>query len=116
MTQTESMKPHWFHILLTLADREVHGTAIMEQVLERTDGSVRLWPGMLYGSLSDLSEKGWIQEVDPPEDAPTEGGRRRFYGITPQGKLALSREVERMEFFVQVARRKRVGEQPRSTG
>jgi DNA-binding PadR family transcriptional regulator len=108
MSSSESLKPHWFHILLTLADRDLHGTAIMEDVLERTEGAFRLWPGMLYGSLSDLDGRGWIQEVDPPEDAPTEGGKRRFYGITPEGRVVLAREVEKMEYFVQVARRKKV--------
>ena len=112
MHKSQTMKPHWFHILLSLADQDLHGTAIMDEVLNRTDGSLRLWPGMLYGSLSDLSEMGWIQEVEPPQDAPTEGGKRRFYGITPQGRLALSREVERMELFVRLARGKGVGEDP----
>ena len=116
MSKSESLKPHWFHILLTLADQQLHGTAIMEEVLDRTDGTVRLWPGMLYGSLSDLADKGWIEEVDPPQGAPTEGGKRRFYGITPHGRLALAREVERMELFLQVARKKRVGETPRGVG
>ena len=113
MSASESLKPHWFHILLSLADQALHGTAVMEDVLERTDGDLRLWPGMLYGSLNDLSEKGWIEEVGPPTDAPTEGGKRRFYAITPQGRMALSREVERMAFFVEVARKKRVGDLPR---
>ena len=110
MSSTERLKPHWFHILLSLADRDLHGTAIMEEVLERTDGGVRLWPGMLYGSLRELAGQGLIHEVDAPEGAPTEGGRRRFYGITPEGRLALHEEVERMASFVRVARAKRVGE------
>ena len=110
MPDVQSLKPHWFHILLSLADRDLHGTAIMEDVLERTDGELRLWPGMLYGSLKDLAAEGLIQEVEPPADAPTEGGKRRFYGITPSGRRALHAEVERMASFVRVARAKRVGD------
>lgn len=82
----------------------------MEEVLDRTGGAVRLWPGTLYGSLSELAEKGWIEEVEPPEGAPTEGGRRRFYGITGRGRLALAHEVERMAYFVRLARAKQVGD------
>ncbi len=103
------MKPKWFHILLSLVDQELHGTAIMEEVLDRTDGAIRLWPGTLYGALGDLADRGWIQEVPPPPDAPTEGGKRRFYTITSQGKATLAREVARLEEILALARSKRVG-------
>jgi DNA-binding PadR family transcriptional regulator len=107
----QNLKPQWFHILLSLADRELHGTAIMEEVLERTDGVIRLWPGTLYGALGEMSERGLIQEVEPPEDAPTEGGKRRFHAITPRGRVVLAEEVSRMEELVFLARAKRVGEE-----
>lgn len=102
------MKTHWFQILLSVADRRLHGTAIMEDVLERTEGTVRLWPGMLYGSLAELSELGWIREAAAPADAPTEGGRRRFWSITAAGRSALRQEAERLESYVREAREKRV--------
>lgn len=104
-----TLKHPWFHVLLALADRALHGTAIMEEVLERTDGVVRLWPGMLYGSLHELTALGLIREVDPPEGAPTEGGKRRFYALTPAGGSALRAEVERMAAFVRLARARGVG-------
>ena len=47
MTHDAAMKPHWFHILLSLSDSDLHGTAIMEEVLDRTDNQLRLWPGKL---------------------------------------------------------------------
>lgn len=109
MSDPDALKPQWFHILLSIADGPLHGTAILEEVLERTDGTVRLWPGMLYGSLRDLTARDFIAEVDPPPDAPTEGGKRRFYAICPAGRHALHDEVERMAAFVRLARAKRVG-------
>lgn len=109
MPITGNLKPHWFHILLSVADQALHGTAIMEEVLERTDGDLRLWPGMLYGSLKDLADHGWITEVPPPDDAPTEGGKRRFYAITDSGRVVLRDEVERLAAFVRVARARHVG-------
>jgi len=113
MSRVEALKTSWFHILLSLADRELHGTAIMEEVLHRTDGAVRLWPGKLYGSLRDLAARDLIREVDAPDDAPTEGGTRRFYALTPDGRRALRDEVERMAAFVQVARARGVaGREP----
>lgn len=112
MTQHTKLKPHWFHILLSIADRKLHGTAIMEEVLERTDDQIRLWPGKLYGALRDLADEGLIREVDAPEDAPTEGGKRRFYAITREGRLALREEVDRLAALVHVARAKTAGGDP----
>ena len=104
MTTHTTLKPHWFHILLALADSDMHGTAIMEEVLERTDGTLRLWPGKLYGALKEMAGAELIDEVKPPEGAPTEGGKRRFYSITREGRVLLRDEVERMASLVQVAR------------
>jgi DNA-binding PadR family transcriptional regulator len=107
-TVDEMIKPQWFQILLSVADRSLHGAAIMEEVLERTDGAIRLWPGALYGSLAELAEHRWIRETPAPEGAPTEGGRRRFWSITPAGRKVLQGEAERMAAYVDVARAKRV--------
>jgi DNA-binding PadR family transcriptional regulator len=104
----ETLKSSWFQILLSLADHELHGTAIMEEVLGRTDGAVRLWPGTLYGSLGELAERGWIVETDPPPGAPTEGGKRRFYAITAPGRAVLAEETRKLAAYVDVARSKRV--------
>jgi len=106
MPQLTRLKPHWFHILLSLADRDLHGTAIMEEVLERTEDQLRLWPGKLYGALKEMADEGLIGEVEPPDDAPTEGGKRRFYSATREGRLALHEEVERLAALVRVARAK----------
>ena len=103
------LKNHWFHILLSLADQTLHGTAIMEEVLERTDGALRLWPGKLYGSLKDLADRGWIAEAEPPPGVSLEGGTRRFYALTPEGRFALHEEVERLAALVRVARAKSIG-------
>jgi DNA-binding PadR family transcriptional regulator len=110
MPESSTLKSQWFHILLSLADRELHGTAIMEEVLQRTEGEVRLWPGTLYGSLRDLDERGLIDEVEPPPGAPTEGGKRRFYAITSRGRAVLRDEVERLAALVRSARAKGLGE------
>ncbi|MEM7416011.1 MAG: PadR family transcriptional regulator [Gemmatimonadota bacterium] len=104
-----TLKPHWFHILLALADKDLHGTAIMEEVLERTDGQLRLWPGKLYGALHELTDADLIVEVDPPDGAPTERGKRRFYSITAAGHARLREDVDRLAGLVRVAHAKGAG-------
>ena len=103
-----SIPPHWFQILLALADQDRHGLGIMNDVLERTDGAMKLWPGMLYRNLSKLVETGLVVEVDAPRDAETGGGRPRFYRITPLGRRACAAEAERLAGFVEAARRKKL--------
>ena len=103
-----AVPPHWFQILLALADQDRHGLGIMNDVLERTDGAMKLWPGMLYRNLSKLVEADLVVEVEAPRDAETGGGKPRFYRITPLGKRACAAEAERLAGFVEAARRKKL--------
>ena len=98
------MKAHWFFILLSVSAAPRYGTAIQDDVRELSDGSVRLWPATLYGSLEELVEQKWLEEV--PDNERPEGivGRERFYRITRAGRAALKREAARMESLVHVAR------------
>jgi len=100
----EPLKPQWFQILFALASGPLHGSAVVEDVLERTDGSMKLWPATLYGSLRDLEEAGWIRACEPPDDAPAEGGRRHFHELTPAGRRVVRAEVARLEAVVDEAR------------
>ena len=91
-----------------LADQDRHGLGIMNDVLERTGGAMKLWPGMLYRNLSKLVEDGLLVEVDAPAGAETGGGRPRFYHLTPSGRRACAAEAERLAGFVEAARRKKL--------
>ena len=102
------LPPHWFQILLALADQDRHGLGIMADVLDRTGGRMKLWPGMLYRNLSKLAEEGLVVEVDTPPGAESGGGRPRFYRITPLGRRACAAEAERLNGFVQAARQKKL--------
>jgi DNA-binding PadR family transcriptional regulator len=98
------MKTHWFYILLSLATGDRHGSAIMRDVLKLTDGDLRLWPATLYGSLDELRERGWIEEV-PASDRPAgSSDRKRIYRLTGAGQREVSSETRRMEAVVSRAR------------
>lgn len=98
------MKPHWFFILLSVSTAPRYGTAIQDDVRALSDGGVRLWPATLYGSLEELVEQGWLEEI--ASDARPQGisGRERFYRITRAGRVALEREAARLESLARVAR------------
>ena len=100
------IKRHWFFILLSLADRDRHGSGIVRDVLDLTGGDLRLWPVTLYGSLDELRETGWIREIDNAPDPNEDKGHRRWFRITPHGRRALAAEIERMKTLVTVAQRR----------
>lgn len=102
------LKPQWFQILLALADRDLHGLGIRKEVLRQTEGRMRLWPTMLYGSLKTLCQDGLIEERQGPDAPGLEEDRRRFYGITRQGRLRLAEEVRRLSGYVRAAESKHV--------
>ena len=108
MSAPPNLKPQWFQILLAVADHELHGLGIMKEVLEQTDGQMRLWPAMLYGSLKKMVDAELVEEREGPAGPGAESDRRRFYGITEAGRASLAAEVERIARYVRVAEKKNV--------
>jgi PadR family transcriptional regulator PadR len=108
------MPPHWFQVLLALADHDLHGLAITKEVFDRTGGRMYLWPGMLYTALKKMEDGGLIADVAAPADFTSGGGRPRFYRLTASGRRACAEEAERMSTFVEAARAKRLIKKPRA--
>jgi DNA-binding PadR family transcriptional regulator len=104
--RSSTLPPHWFQILLALADSERHGSGIMQEVLERTEGAMRLWPGMLYRNLQQLAAEGLIVEVEGPTQPLA--GSPRFFAITSAGRRACAAEAQRLAGFVAAARAKKL--------
>jgi len=94
------LKTQWFHILLSLAGEEQHGYGIMQEVLQRTTGRVRLWPAALYGSIKRLIEAGLIEESTARPAPEFDDARRRYYRLTPLGRDLLNAECERLQELV----------------
>ena len=102
------LPPATFHILLALLDRERHGYAIMKEVAERTEGTVRLGPGTLYGSLKRLLEAGLVEEGSERADPDMGDERRRYYRITKFGVSVARAEARRLAAMVRAARQKKL--------
>jgi len=97
-----------FHILLALADEDLHGYGIMRSVAELTGGKVRMGPGTLYGSIKTLLENRLIEETAEHSDSASGSERRRFYRLTSAGRKLARSEAERLADMVRWARAKRI--------
>jgi DNA-binding PadR family transcriptional regulator len=102
------LTPAVFHILLALADGERHGYGIMQEVLARTDGALRLGPGTLYGSIKRMLADGLIAESGERPDPALDDERRRYYRLTDLGRRVATAEAERLARLVAVATAKRL--------
>lgn len=101
----ETLKPHWYYMLLSLAGGARHGLAVARDVREFSGGRVRLWPATLYGSLEELASLGWIEEIDDGSARrPDTSERKRYYGLTRAGQAALDAETRRLADLVRLAR------------
>lgn len=95
------------HILLALASGERHGYAIMQEVNDTSEGTVRLGPGTLYRSIQALVEDSLIEESNrrPGRD---EDQRRRYYRLTSFGRRVLVAESRRLADLLALAKARNV--------
>ncbi|MGA3028384.1 MAG: helix-turn-helix transcriptional regulator [Bryobacteraceae bacterium] len=101
------LRPNWLHVLLSLADQEQHGYGIMQEVLDRTGGKVRLWPATLYGTLKRLIDEELIEESGSRPAPELDDARRRYYRLTRLGRGVLAAESQRLEELVRVIHSRR---------
>jgi DNA-binding PadR family transcriptional regulator len=102
------LTPQVFHILLSLADGERHGYAIMQEAQERSGGLVRLGPGTLYGAIKRLLEQGLLEESEERPAPDADDSRRRYYRLTPFGRSVLAAEADRLAGLVRAVRSSRL--------
>lgn len=100
----KALKPQTFYTLLALADRDRHGAGIRRQVRDLSQGTVQLWPAMLYSTLEELSDKAWIEELAGEAHPAGRSQRRRYYRITPQGRQVLAGQAEHLSRLAELAR------------
>lgn len=102
------LTPAVFHILLALADGEKHGYGIMKEVTTRTEGSMRMGPGTLYGSIGRMLESGLIEMSDERPDAEMDDERRRYYRLNDFGLRVAQAEARRLAQLLRIAQAKHV--------
>ncbi|HEY6343172.1 MAG TPA: PadR family transcriptional regulator [Bryobacteraceae bacterium] len=93
-----------FHILMSLADEDRHGYAIIQDVAARTGGELKLSAGTLYRSIQRMLEQGLIIETRERPAPEEDDERRRYYRITPFGVAVARAEARRLDRLIKLAR------------
>ena len=83
-----------YYILLALVE-PLHGYGIMQRTAQLSGGRLVISAGTLYGALSTLMDKGWIEQLEIAADS-----RRKEYTITDAGRVVLEQELARLEELV----------------
>lgn len=102
---SRTFSPQVFQILLSLADRQLHGYAIVQDIADRTNGEMQLTASTLYAALKRLLDDGLIEELS--ERPELDDSRRRYYRLTAAGRVAGKAEALRLDLLAGMARAKR---------
>jgi DNA-binding PadR family transcriptional regulator len=98
------LQPATFHILIALANDDLHGYAIIQEVAERTRGELKLSPGTLYRSIQRMLQQGLLVETNKRPAPADDDERRRYYRITSFGSRVARAEAQRLTGLVKMAR------------
>ncbi len=100
--------PQILYTMLSLAGGPRHGYAILAEVEERSGGEIKLGPSSLYYTLGRLEERGLIEEAEAAasteSDRDARADQRRTFGLTPEGRAILERELGLLTGLVDHAR------------
>ncbi len=89
-------------VLLALADRDLHGYALVQEVARQTSGALDPGTGTLYTALQRMQSDGLIADSETLPSAD-EDQRRKYYRITAYGREVARAEVRRLARVLEVA-------------
>lgn len=96
----QPLTPAVFAILLSLAECDKHGYAMMKDARTPEGGGITMGPGTLYGSIDRMMRDGLVEESGLSDDE-----RRRYYRLTARGRTTLAAEMQRLEAAVAMGRK-----------
>lgn len=88
MNSSERFSEPTLFILISLAEENKHGYAIMEDI--ENSYAVKIGPGTLYGAISRMEKKQLIQAVATQD-------RKKPYQITAEGRVYLEEKLKEIE-------------------
>src|SRR5690242_17572476 len=91
-------------VLSLLADGPMYGYAIAKEVSLRSEGQLRLTPGVLYPLLKGLETQGlilseWEAVKSERSGEEGEGRRRKWYKLSAKGRKRLEQRVSAHRAF-----------------
>jgi len=78
-------------VLALLEEQPRHGYELIKELEERTGGAYRPSPGVVYPTLAMLEDEGFIRQAE------VEGGGRKRFEITDEGRAELARNRASVE-------------------
>lgn len=106
--------PHLeYQILVSLADADLHGYAIVKQVAGRSEGTSAPSTGSLYLAIARLLKHGLIDEVEP---GVSEGRRKRTYTLSAFGRAVAEAETTRLGELARLAQDRLQGRHAATSG
>lgn len=100
MKKQEPLTESYFYILLCLYEMPRHGYGIMQEAARLSDDRVKIGSGTMYGAVSNMLRKGWIEEKDSNDPGDN---RKRLYQLTDEGRRTLLDEIIRLRHLVDSA-------------
>ncbi len=83
-------------VLQVISREDMYGYRITQEVAARSFDTFHLGEGTLYPILHTLEKEGWVESYRGKSET---GRERKYYRITPAGKLHLAGRVEEWEAF-----------------
>ena len=106
--------PHLeYQILVSLADAELHGYAIVKEIAQRSEGTSTPSTGSLYLAIARLLKNGLIDEVVPEV---TTVRNKRTYTLSLFGHRVAEAETTRLTDLARLATDRLRGDQPATSG
>lgn len=94
---TSAMSTLEYHVILSMADGPQYGYAIKSAVETESAGTLTPRAGSLYRVIARLLARGLLSEVEARNGVEPHPGRtRKYYGLTPEGRVALAEEARRL--------------------
>lgn len=89
------LKPIPLHILIALAEGDLHGYAVMQAIREQSAGDVPVQTASFYRHLAVLIDEGLVAESAGRHEGD-DPRRGTYYRITPRGRQVLAAEKQRL--------------------
>ena len=84
-------------ILRTLYDRDKYGYEIIEEIESKSKGQYSLKQPTLYSALKRLESQGYINAYWKTDEV-SQGGRRKYYTLTENGKAVTEKNQAEWEY------------------